>query len=148
MERQCSLPLFQGEITELQVYNAWLNNAQVNTACSWPEVVRDALIFGCLYREAAYTHRGQRPQQFAHFHNEETAMPTKEVFVLDLAQARQVRLALAMCRERIACPETTTVGREEATRELRAAQDIFVEHEDRAEQIKKLNRELGGAANA
>ncbi|WP_445357304.1 hypothetical protein ACJJIC_14845 [Microbulbifer sp. ANSA002] len=134
-------------VTEHQVYNAWLNNAEINSACSWKQVVRDELIFGCLAREAAYTYRGQRPQQFAHFHNEETAMSTKEVFVLDLAQARQVRLALALCRERIACPETTTVAKDEAVRELRAAQDIFVEHEERADQVNKLNRELGAAAH-
>ncbi|WP_226648167.1 hypothetical protein [Microbulbifer variabilis] len=147
MEHQRSLSLFLGEITEVQVYNAWLNNAQIHTACSWPEVVRDELLFGCLYREAAYTYRGQRPQQFARFNNEETVMP-KEVFLLDLAEARQVRLALALCRERIACPETTTVGKEEAARELKAAQEIFVAHEERATELKKLNRELGGFANA
>ncbi|WP_299940161.1 hypothetical protein [uncultured Microbulbifer sp.] len=147
MNRQHSLSLFLGEITELQVYNAWLNNAQVHTACSWPEVVRDELLFGCLCREAAYTYRGQRPQQFAPNKNEEIAMP-KEVFLLDLAEARRVRLALALCRERIACPETTTVSKEEAVQELRAAQEIFIEHEERAAQLKTLNRELGGDANA
>ncbi|WP_444894933.1 hypothetical protein [Microbulbifer sp. SSSA005] len=134
-------------VTEYQVYNAWLNNAQINSACSWKQVVRDELIFGCLAREAAYTTAGQRPQQFAPFNNEETAM-SKKVFLLDLAEARRVRLALALCRERIACPDTTTVSREEAVQELRAAQEIFLEHEARADQLTALNNELGGAAHA
>ncbi|USD19786.1 hypothetical protein MJO52_11900 [Microbulbifer variabilis] len=134
-------------VTEHQVYNAWLNNAEINSACSWKQVVRDELIFGCLFREAAYTYRGQRPQQFAPFNSEETAM-SKEVFLLDIAEARRVRLALALCRERIACPDTTTVSREEAVQELRAAQEIFLEHEARADQLKDLNRELGGVASA
>ncbi|BBM04190.1 hypothetical protein [Microbulbifer sp. GL-2] len=143
---QRGLRLYQ-TVTEYQVYNAWLNNAQVHAACSWPEVVRDQLLFGCLYREAAYTHRGQSPQQFSKYNNEEIAMPAKEVCVLDLAEVRQIKLALALCRERIACPETTTVNRQEAVRELRAAQDIFVAHEDRVSDIRKLNSELGGAAH-
>jgi len=145
---QRALRLFH-TVTEAEVFNAWLNNVQVNKACSWEEVVRDELIFGCLAREAAYTHRGQRPPKYSRIKpltTEEATM--KEVFVLDVAQARQIRLALALCRERIACPETTTVAREEAVRELRAAQDIFIDHEERAATLQQLNREQWGAASA
>lgn len=70
----------------------------------------------------------------------------RNVVVLDMSEARQVRLALALCRERIACPATTTVDRDEAVRELRAAQEILMEHEERAKQLKNLNAELEGGA--
>ncbi|MCX2834481.1 hypothetical protein [Microbulbifer thermotolerans] len=126
-------------VTEVQVFHAWLNNSAINTACNWDSVVRDELIFGCLAREAAYTHRGQRPRKYSPL---EGNTMEKNLVVLDMAQARQIRLALALCRERIACPATTTVAKEEAVRELRAAQEIFLEHEERAAQLQALNREL------
>ncbi|MFC6633564.1 hypothetical protein [Microbulbifer taiwanensis] len=141
---QRALRLFY-TVTEAQVYHAWLNNAAVSAASSWDGVVRDELIFGCLAREAAYTNRGQRPREFSPLEGHQMR---KDVFVLDVAQARQIRLALALCRERIACPATTTVDKEEAVRELRAAQEIFLAHEERATQLRALNSELEGAANA
>lgn len=141
---QRALQLFH-TVTEAQVYHAWLNNAAVSAASSWHDVVRDELIFGCLAREAAYTHRGQCPRDFSPLEGHTMA---KNLVVLDMAQARQIRLALALCRERIACPATTTVAKEEAVRELRAAQDIFLDHEERATQLKTLNSELEGGANA
>ncbi|MEX2964287.1 hypothetical protein [Microbulbifer sp. TYP-18] len=142
------LPLYH-RVGEIQVYHAWLDNSAVRGASSWAGLVQDELLFGCLAREAAYTARGQRPWHCSPLEGIEMEHNTdKTVFVLDLAEARLVRLALALCRELIACPETTTVSRDEAVRELRAAQDIFADHEARAKQLQVLNRELQGGCHA
>lgn len=140
MNAQRSLPLHQGAISEEQVYHAYTLNAQVRSAATWDEVVRSPALFLCLALEARYTHRGQIPKEFSPIKNEGITMQ-KQVTVLDAAQVAQIKLALALCRERIACPGSTTVESEEAVRELRAAQAIFRLHEDR-------NQELQGAANA
>lgn len=147
MNRQRRLPLHQGQVTEAQVYHAYLRNAPVHTACSWDEVVRSSVLFGCLAREARYTHRGQMPARFSPVEpmpitTGDNPMP-KHVAVLDAAQVGQIKLALALCRERIACPATTTVEKEEAVRELKAAQAIFREHEDRQAELNQQE-----AANA
>ncbi|MFS1526244.1 hypothetical protein ACL7TT_19450 [Microbulbifer sp. 2304DJ12-6] len=140
---QCRLRLFH-RVSEMQVYHAWINNAAVHRASSWSALVCDEVLFGCLAREAAYTHRGQSPRAFSPLEGHPMG---NEVVVLDLAQVRQIRLALALCRERIACPATTTVVQEEAMRELRAAQAIFLEHEERVSQLQTLNRELLGGGH-
>ncbi|WHI45017.1 hypothetical protein [Microbulbifer sp. VAAF005] len=134
MERQRSLRLIQGEITEAHVFNAYQRNSSVNTAVTWEEVLHSPALFHCLALEAKYTYRGQAPREFTKSKKQENAM--RHTTVLDAAQVAQIKLALMLCRERINCPNTTTVKQGEASQELQSALDIFRAHDQRNGEIK------------